>query len=247
MFTETHSLEAPHIAIGIHAGRRRTVARSGGRTEAKREVQTQQRKWLLEVLEKVKLKPSQLAIGAGVSDTTITRILNNEDYLGTLAPETIERIKGTYKVPGPEEFANRSRSSVIGFSEASRFDAGREAADLAVIVDAILRGRSNMHVWRLKTMALEGVGYLPGDLVFVEHLPDTISARPQDAVCAQVVDYQHGAAETVWRVYDPPFLVGAANDRTAYKPILVDGDRVKIAGVIRESYRPHSLSATRGS
>jgi hypothetical protein len=214
------------------------------RTTAKKGVQARQRAWLLEVLEKVQLKPSQMASSAGVSDTTITRILNNEEYTGTLAQETIERIKSTFKVPGPEEYAS-GRSALIGLSEASRFEASKEARDLAAIVSAIVRGRPDVQPWRLKTMALEGVGYLPGDIVFVETLIGDDLPKAQDAVCAQVVDYQHGSAQTVWRVYDAPFLVGAGHDRTAYKPLLVDGERVKIFGVIRESFRPHSLSATR--
>ncbi len=179
-----------------------------------------------------------------MSDTTLTRLLNNENYTGTLSPETVLRIKTTYNVPGPDEYAAR-RAPLIGLSEAARFDFRKEKGQLAAIIQAIVAGRENIEPWRLKTMALESVGYLPGDIVFVQMLDEGQMPRPQDAVCAQVVDYQHGSAETVWRVYDPPFLVGASHDRTAYKPLLVDGDRVKIAGVIRESYRPHSLSAMR--
>lgn len=245
MFTDTHLPSAVHTRIGLDADRSLPVAKSVNRTDTKKNIQERQRNWLREVLDKVRLKPSPFAIGAGVSDTTITRLLNDRDYGGTLGPETIERIKDTYKVPGPEEYASSGRSMLIGFSEASRFDPRREKGELAAVVAAILRGRPHVDAWRLKTQALESAGYLPGDVVFVEQLAADQQARPQDAVCAQVVDYQHGAAETVWRVYDPPFLVAAANDRTAYKPILVDGDRVKIAGVIRESFRPHSLSATR--
>jgi hypothetical protein len=134
---------------------------------------------------------------------------------------------------------------MIGLSEAQRIDPRREKGELATVVNAILRGRPRVDAWRLKTMALEEAGYLPGDIVFVENLEDGQAPRPQDAVCAQIVDYQHGAAETVWRVYDPPYLVGAATDRTAYKPLAVDGERVKIVGIIRESYRPHSRSEIR--
>lgn len=245
MFTDATVPEIVHIPVGINAVRGRAVAKPVNRTDAKKNIQDRQRIWLLEVLDKVKLKPSPFAIGAGVSDTTITRLLNDKSYAGTLAPETIERIKDTYKVPGPEEFASSRRSTLIGLSEAVRFDIRREGGALAGIVQAILRGRTDVDAWRLKTEALENAGYLPGDIVFVEQLREDQHARPQDAVCSQVVDYQHGAAETVWRVYDPPFLVAAAHDRTAYKPILVDGDRVKIAGVIRESFRPHPLSETR--
>jgi len=245
MFTETHNLDMAHTRIGIPAEPDVIVSKIVNRTEAKRGIQARQRAWLLEVVDRTKLKPSQLATGAGVSDSTITRLLNNKDYSGTLAPETVERIKETYKVPGPEEYASRGRAMLIGLSEAARFEPRKEKGELAAIVTAILRGRPNFEAWRLKTQAMEDGGYLPGDIVFVERAAGEVLARPQDAVCAEVLDYQHGSAETVWRVYDPPFLVAAAHERTAYKPILVDGDRVKIVGVIRESYRPHSLSALR--
>ena len=134
---------------------------------------------------------------------------------------------------------------MIGLSEAVRFDPKKEDGGLASIVKAIIGGRIDVDAWRLKTMSLEGVGYLPGDIVFVQALPDGQMPKPQDVVCAQVIDYTHGAAETVWRVFDPPFLVGAAHDRTAYKPLLVDGERVKVFGIVLESYRPHNFSATR--
>lgn len=172
-------------------------------------------------------------------------MLNNEEYSGTLAPETIERIKDTYKVPGPDDLTSSGRPMLIGLSEAARFDPGRERGELATVVSAIMRGRTSMEAWRLKTMALEGVGYLPGDVLFVRFLTEGEGPKPQDAVAATLVDHQHGSAETVWRVYDPPFLVGASNDRTAYKPVLVDGDRVRIVGVVEESYRPHRLSSNR--
>jgi hypothetical protein len=246
MFATVSTSEQLHKTVGVHADRSRIVSSAQpSKRSTKRDVQARQKTWLIEVLEKTQLKPSQLAVGAGVSSSTLTRILNSDEYSGTLAPETIARIKDTYKVPGPEEYTSGGRFSLIGLSEAARLDPRREKNDLAAVIGAILRGRSDYEAWRLKSMALEGVGYLPGDILFVRSLKPGENPRPQDAVCAQIVDYQHGAAETVWRVYDPPFLVGASNDRTAYKPVLVDGDRVKIAGVVEESFRPHSLSANR--
>jgi hypothetical protein len=208
-------------------------------------VQVRQRAWLREVLDSQGLKPAQLAAGAKTSTSTLTRFLNDPTYTGTLSSETVERIKSTFKVPGPDEYANRRRSTLIGLSEAVRFDPKKEDGGLASIVKAIIGGRIDVDAWRLKTMSLEGVGYLPGDIVFVQALPDGQMPKPQDVVCAQVIDYTHGAAETVWRVFDPPFLVGAAHDRTAYKPLLVDGERVKVFGIVLESYRPHNFSATR--
>lgn len=245
MFTSPDIAPARHKPIRTDADWSRSLVKPVSRTAIKKEVQARQRAWLLELLEKLRLTPSALATGAGASDTTITRLLNNPSYAGTLAQETIERIKNTYRVPGPEDYAQSRRSPMIGLSEASRFDVARESEDLAAVVASILRARPKADAWRLKTLALESVGYLPGDIVFVEALAADQMPKPLDAVCAQVMDYQHGAAETVWRVFDAPFLVGAGQDRTAYKPLLVDGERVRILGVISASYRPHRFSATR--
>jgi len=244
MFQDIATAERVHTGDGINAIRRLPVSPIN-RTQTKRDVQARQRLWLREVLEATGLKPAQVATGAGTSTSTLTRFLNDESYKGILAPDTVERIKNKYNVPGPEELSAARRTPLIGLSEAARLDTRKEKNELAQIVGSILRGRPNVEAWRLKTMALESVGYLPGDIVFVQILGENEMPKQQDAVCAQVVDYQHGAAETVWRVYDAPFLVGAGQDRTAYKPLLVDGERVKIVGVIRESYRPHPLSATR--
>jgi len=219
-----------------------TVQGKSNRSQAKLDLQQRQRAWLAEVVAATKLKPSQIADAAGVSDTTLTRLLNNPEYKGTLSQITIDRIKSTYKLPGPEDYAGTRRPTLLGFSEAERFDPKREKGELSRMVTAILQARPGVDPWRLKTNALELSGYLPGDVLFVDL---NAIAKPQDAVCAQVYDWQRGSAQTVWRIFDPPFLVGSALDRTAYKPLLVDNERVAVKGVIVESLRPHRLSATR--
>ena len=229
------SYQPLHIASGIPAYGSRMVGRKPNRSKEQVEVQTRQRAWLGEVLTTTKLKPSQLADQAGVSDTTLTRLLNNPEYKGTLSQITIDRIKETFNVPGPEEYAS-SRRAVFGFSEAERLDVRRLVQqELGRIVTAILHGRQHVEPWRLRTSALEMAGYLPGDVVFVDHGAE---ARPHDAVCAQVTDFNRGAAETIWRLFDPPFLVAASHERAAYKPLLIDNERVQVRGVIVDSYRP---------
>lgn len=212
------------------------------RKAAKRAVLERQRAWLQQIVKSTGEKASTIAGQSGVSDTTLTRLLNNPDYRHTLTQVTIDRIKKRYGVPGPEEYASQGRPSMPGFGEAERFDARRETPALAHIVEALVGGRNAHDVWRLKTEALTQSGYLAGDLVVVDL---NLVPAAQDVVCAQVYDWTRGVAETVFRVYDPPFLVGAALDRTAYKPLLVDQDRVIVKGVVVESFRPHRLSAVR--
>jgi SOS-response transcriptional repressor LexA len=217
------------------------VAKSETRLATKRAIQARQREWLQQIVKATGDSLSQIATKAHVSDTTLSRIVNNPGYDGVLSTVTITRITGTYQLPGPEEYAGR-RPMLGGFAEAERFNAENDPDGIAAVVQAMLGARPISDAWRLKTEALEQAGYLPGDVLIVD---TTAAPVPQDVVCAQVYDWQRGGAQTVWRVYDPPFLVGVARDRTAHKPMLVDNDRVIIKGVVDKMVRPHRLSATR--
>lgn len=212
------------------------------RSEAKKRVQELQRRWLQEIANLTSLKPSQIATRAGVSDTTLTRLANDKNYSGTLSALTIERIKETFRVPGPDEYSAARRLGLAGLTEAQEFAADGEPPALVAAITALIAGREGVDPWRLKTDALVDAGYLAGDIVLVDL---NAAPAPQDAVCAQIYDWQRGGAETVWRIYDPPFLVAAARDRTAFKPVLVDNDRVAIKGVVVGMVRPHALSTTR--
>jgi hypothetical protein len=242
MFTVPIVSSPHHIAVGVQTDRSMIVVEPASRSAAKREVQERQREWLREIVRATGQKASQIAVKANVSDTTLTRLLNNPTYRHTLTQITIDRIKRTYGVPGPEEYAVQGRQGMPGFGEAERVVAQHEPQALAHVIDTLVGGRNARDVWRLKTEALTQAGYLAGDIVIVDL---NAQAAPQDVVCAQVYNWNQGVAETVFRVYDPPFLVAAALDRTAYKPLLVDNDRVIIKGVVIESFRPHRLSATR--
>ena len=208
------------------------------RSDAKKQLQERQRAWLKQVIAATALKPTQLARGASVSDTTISRILNNPGYSGTLSEVTIERIKSTYKVPGPGEKPDHEGSSLI-LAEAERIEADTLPAPIAEAVKNLSIGKGIIEIWRLRSASLEGAGYLPGDLVVVDC---EVEPRPHDAVCALVTEWARGGAETVWRIFDPPFLIPSAPRGAAAKPLLVDNQRVSIKGVVVASLRPHRLS-----
>lgn len=241
MFTATHSPGIPYVAVGVQTYRGRAMAERPSRSDAKRELQARQRDWLQEVITATQLRPSQIATQAGVSDTTLTRLLNNPDHTGVLTQITIDRIKGTFKVPGPEEYSGL-RGTMLGFAEAERYEAKHAAPDLARVVEMLVGGRNGVDAWRLKTDALALVGYLPDDLLLVDLHAEP---KPQDAVLAQVYDWKGGSTQSVFRIFDPPFLVAASHDRTAFKPLLADNDRVIIRGVVIESFRARRLSASR--
>lgn len=241
MFTTIPRQSGRHIAPPLHLVGEMALSEPISRSQSKRAVQDEHRAWLQELVKAVGLKPSQLADKAGVSDSTITRLLNNPEYTGTLSQVTINRIKERFSVHGPGEQAGGRRLS-FGLAEAERIDAGEEPPAVARILKEMLKERPNFAAWRLKTYALEEAGYLAGDIVIVD---PNLQPQAQDVVAAQVYDHKGGGAETIWRIYNPPFLVAATLDRTAFKPMLVDNDRVVVRGVVVESFRPHRLSATR--
>ena len=241
MYSVPPKIYAPHIAVGTSAYRATTLSPPINRSEKKRDLHTRHRAWILDVADAKNISVSAIATGAGLTDTTLTRVVSDPTHSRTLSAETIDLVKQAHKVPGPEEYEG-ARHRVVGFAEAERFDTKREDADIGRRIAQMLAAHPSAVPWRLKTSALEQAGYLPGDIVVVDH---NLAVEPQDAVCAHITDYQHGAGATIWRIYDPPYLIAAANDRLAYKPLLVDNDRITIRGVIIESLRPHRLSRAR--
>jgi hypothetical protein len=57
-------------------------------------------------------------------------------------------------------------------------------------------------------------------------------------VCAQLYRWSEGRADTVFRLYEPPYLVAMTRDAELRKPALVDNDRVIIKGVVILTLRP---------
>lgn len=204
------------------------------RSEAKRVLQDRQRAWLQWVIMQTGKRPAQIGREAEVSDTPLTRLLNNPDYPGTLSELTVERITSQLGVPGPAEYLGPRKQSGADVPEREAELLGLDQlSDRAKNALGLLgEGRQGIESWRLMTACLEGAGYFPGDLMLLDP-----NAPPNtgDAVCGIVRD---GEPELVWRLYDPPFLVAQPGRGMAPKPLLVDGDRVKLRGVVIASLRP---------
>jgi transcriptional regulator with XRE-family HTH domain len=190
------------------------------------------RAWLRYVIETSGI-PSirQLAIRSKVDPSTLSRFLNDEDAEHDLSRSTVDKI---VKVTGLPFGAHADgRKPVAREDEAAAFDVDKRSNDPR-ICDAIrylTKGQAGLDPWMLKTRALELAGYLPGDVVLVD-----VNAEPEegDAVVAQHFDLN---TETVFRLYQKPYLVAAAVDRVARPPLVVDDRRVMIRGVIIASFR----------
>lgn len=177
--------------------------------------------WLQDILAKEGIKPPTFAkrMNGAVSASTLYRILDPED---AFVPQesTIERIEERtgYRMRSGGELAR------VGFSEegSERLE-GETAGEIAPT-------SPSQSTWRLGGRAVELAGYLPGDLLLVDQ---SVAPRAGDLVCAQIYDVQRGSAETVFRLFEPPYLTTRTLDPASHaKPQLIDGERCVVLGTV---------------
>jgi len=209
-------------------------------SESRQRLAEAQRAWLQRVTRDTGLTLTEIARKAGKHHTTLTNFMNKPDR-GPLNPLTITLVAEATGVPASAEARGTPAPEGLA-EEAEPYLAGSESP-LDLAVRALVAARPGVDPWRLRTHALEDAGYLMDDIVIVD-----LNATPRagDAVCAQLYDWPRGRAETIWRIFEPPYLVTATNDPALRKPILVDDDRVVIKGVLLPSrLRPTTVSRSR--
>jgi hypothetical protein len=171
-----------------------------------------QRAWLEGVLRATGLRATPLAKGAGIAPSTLLRALDADDP-SLLAARTIAKIAAAYGVPG---IGQAAAPAGLGEPDLAPYAAGPD--------DDLPADRYRRSV-RSRVLDLKGI--LPGDVVLFD-----MAATPAagDVVEAQI--YAGMNAETVLRIYDPPYLIARSTDPViAPKPLPVDGERVRIAAV----------------
>ena len=202
---------------------------------------TELREWLRRVLDYTGEKPTNLARRAGIAQSTLTRFLHSDDA-PLLSTRTIAKIAqaANYSPPGFETSLSGQlvKSITLGVgqrqAEATPFLPNSASTAVDAALKALVGGRNAADLWVLHSEALRDAGYLPGDIMLVD-----LGMKPEDGelVCAQVYKWSQHQAETVFRFYDPPYLVAATMRRDLRRPLLVDNDRVRITGVVTESLR----------
>lgn len=194
------------------------------------------REFVRSVVEKTKTPPTRIATDLKIAPSTLTRILNEpEDGKATLRATTIAKLERYSGLTAPMLEMPEGARSIVGLREdAVPFEPRDGDPAVAAALKAIVGGRKNIDAWTIKSRALECAGYMPGDTVLVD-----LSTLPRagEPACAQVYDWRGGAAETVMRIYEPPYLVAATFDGNLRKPLLVDDERVILKGLIL----PHRL------
>lgn len=188
--------------------------------------------WIEAVLEHRNWRPSRLAKEAGVDHSTITKFLKDPLNVAQLNMLTVEKVARVGGIP-PYQTMPVPLTRGLAESEAEPFKEELGDAAIARAIHGAKAGRNGVDPWIMHSRALEHAGYLPGDILMVDQ-----NAEPQDgdAVCAKVYD-KTGRAETVMRLYEKPFLTSATTDRALLRPLLIDGDRVQVQGVVICSFR----------
>jgi transcriptional regulator with XRE-family HTH domain len=205
------------------------------------ELKERQIAWLRDMLARHGLKPTPLAERAGVNPSTLTRKLNGTDMGGPFTEATIAKIAAAFGEDYPTLSGGSGGGRSAGFRDTEAEPYVAVASD--PLADAIrhLCDRPGVDPWTLHSRALEYEGYRPGDIMIVD-----LNAEPRrgDVVCAQLYDWQRpGGTQTVFRLFEPPYLVGAGPDEASRKPRLIDNDSVAIKGVVLTSLRPRASRA----
>lgn len=175
------------------------------------------RQWLETHLRQRRLKPTPFAKEVGLAPSTLLRALDPNNPT-ELERRTIAKIAAKLNVPGP--FA-----ALPATAEAAEPDLLEPAGGAPVFAGQPLN--PNQYVRTINTRALELEGYMPGDRILFDM---SVAARPADVVHANI--YSQAGADTILRLYDPPYLVTRAGDRgLMQKPLPVDHQRVRIMAV----------------
>lgn len=196
----------------------------------------QQLAWLRAVMAYLGVSANELATRAGIAPSTIQRPLTDPEWPHALSGRTLAKIA---EIAGLQvfEFPARSGGSGLGEPEAVPFQYGEEKDAIASNVDRAVRqlcqGRSGRDPWVMRSRVLEMSGIMPGDILIIDM---NLQPRPKDVVCAQIYMWQLMKAETVFRIYEPPYLM--TNSGTTSKPVPVDDQDVVIKGVLDGLVRP---------
>ena len=193
-----------------------------------------QRCYLDSVMQRTGWSQSELALRAGLDPSTLSRFLTGDREGHSLRPATIRKIESVSGI-GFGSSKNEPEPRSQGFAEAEAEPLPViPASPLSAIVEALTRGHRNVDPWTLRSRALESAGFLPGDSVIVALGETPLSG---DVVCAQLYDWSTGKAETVFRIFQPPYLVAASPDPAFMRPQVVDDAKVQIKGVVINTIR----------
>lgn len=175
--------------------------------------------WLENVIRKTGLSVPQLAAKAKIDPSTINKFRAGD--IDTMRERTVMRLAQVAQIAMPD---------IPGLSDgdAVEFD----LSDMPDMSES--SGNNRTFAVKVKTTTMEKAGVAPGDILIFDSVSEAASG---DIVCAQVIDYRLGAAETIVRYYDKPYLLALTDDPAHRRPLIVDDDKVQIRGVLVKQIR----------
>lgn len=180
------------------------------------------REWLQGIMDKHAVSQRQIGIRSEVSPATVNRAMDVDgDFVMTTS--VITKISDAFGEPLPSALARPAvPGRAMGFSE----------SDLTVFTgpaDGLpAKAQLNHGRWRISSRVLDQEGFRPGDVLDFDL---GLQPAPGDIVVAQVYNMQRGTADTILRVYYPPYLLTRSSDEAVDpRPLYVDNERVKIMG-----------------
>lgn len=231
-----------HTHTGKFAHGRAQIVAETPRTERHQALAEAQRAFLDEAVRYSRMTLTQIARAGQINPSTLTRFRNATGHTGLLSAATLAVVAEISGVAVPVQGAGQAPPARRGFreTEAEPYKAG-PADTLASAIAALTAGGLHLVPWELRSRALEYEGYRPGDILIVD-----LNAEPRagDIVCAQIYDWGNPAGtETVFRLYEPPFIIASGPVENGRKPRLVDGENVIIKGVLTASLRPRAAQS----
>lgn len=199
----------------------------------------EQRAYLQRVLATTGWTQTQLAQRAGLDPSTLSRFLTAEREGHALRASTLAKIAAASGV----SLSSDQPAATAGFAESEAAPlVPAEGGQLSRMIASMAAPGRAIDPWSLASRALENAGYRPGDVLLVA-LDET--PLPGDIVCAQVYDWHKGGAQTLFRLYQPPYLVAATNDPALMRPFASNDGSVAIKGVVVASVRGRNASPTK--
>lgn len=185
------------------------------------------------------LSQAQLGKMIGSDQTSISRFEAGERRPS--AQQTVA-LAAALGIDARDLLPRRSGAPVSGAAAGSAAPAPRTALRRLSDTLADLAARPGFDVWQVRDRSMQMAGYLPGDFMLVHQLGDEAASllHVGDAVIAQVMSASSGEAETVFRRFDPPFLMPASVDPDD-KPVF--GLDAHIRGKVIASWRLPELAA----
>lgn len=192
------------------------------------------RAWLNGLIAKHGTSARKVATQSGIAPSTIYRALEESgDFV--MSTTILAKISNAFGEPMPTGMGGATQTAGRnGFADTDL------VAYVGLAPDMPAKPEDNHYRARVMSDVLNLEHIRPGDVLDFDM---SIEPRAGDIVVAQHYHLHRDRAETVLRVYQPPYLLTrSSNPLVDQRPMLVDGERVKIMGTFVRLVRDRSTN-----